>query len=118
MSLRPPPDGGPKKWRLVPCRDDSSEIRADRAAQRRFFKERAVSPLFEAPPDSLYVRRIVTSRFAESGGYRNVAWTIHPRYYPLLFKARIIVEAYPQGQDEVDDMVSRLQLGTEVIYDP
>lgn len=118
ISLRPPPGGGPKKWRSVPCRDDSSEARADRATQQRFFRERAVSPFFEAPPDSLHVRRIIASWFAETGGYRNVAWTIHPRFYPSLFKTKIIVESYPQDQDEVDEMVSRLHLGAKVIHDP
>ena len=118
ISLRMPPAGGPTRWRSVPCRAESSEVRADRAAQRRFFTERAVSPFFEAPPDSLYVRRMIKSRFAETGVYRDTAWTIHPRHYPTLFKTRIIVDAYPQSQQEVDHIVSQLHLGTKVIYDP
>lgn len=120
-SLQIPPDRGPKRLRHGPCRDDSSEIRtydADWAAQRQFFKERSVSPLFEAPPDSLYVRRIIRNRYAETGEYRDTAWTIHPRYYPTLFKTEIIYEAYPGSQEEVDSMVSELHLAFRVIYDP
>jgi hypothetical protein len=85
---------------------------------RRFFKERAVSPLFEAPPDSLYVRKIIRSQYVETDAFRDNAWTIHPRYYPTLFKTRIIHEAYPESQGEVDSMVSQLHLDIRVIYDP
>lgn len=117
-SWRRPPDGGPSKLRRAPCRTDSSEIRADWAAQRRFFKERAVSPLFEPPPDSLYVRRAIRNQYAETGAFRDTAWTIHPRYYPALFKTGIFYEAYPESQEEVDNMVSKQHLGIRVIYDP
>jgi hypothetical protein len=121
-SLQVPIDGGPKKLRRGPCQSDSPEFGAFREGGpeyvRRFFKERAVSPLFEAPPDSLYVRKIIRSQYAETGAFRDVAWTIHPRYYPTLFKTRIIHEAYPESQGEVDSMVSQLHLDIRVIYDP
>ena len=120
-SVQVPRDGGPRKLRRGPCRNDSSEKRtysAETPAQIKFFKERAVSPLFEAPPDSLYVRKIIRNRYAETGVYRDIAWTIHPRYYPTLFKTRIVHEVYPESQGEIDNMVSQLHLGIRVIYDP
>ena len=64
-SLQVPIDGGPKKLRRGPCQSDSPEFGAFREGGheyvRRFFEKRAVSPLFEAPPDSLYVRKIIRS---------------------------------------------------------
>jgi hypothetical protein len=120
--LQAPLDGGPKKLRRGPCQNDPSEFGTLRAGGpeyvRRFFKERVVSPLFEAPPDSLHVRKIVRNRYAETGVYRDTAWTIHPRYYPTLFKTKIIYEAYPGSQEEVDNMLSQLHLDIAVIYDP
>ena len=122
--LQVPPDGGPKKLRRGQCQNDPPEFGSFRAGGpeyvQRFFKERVVSPLFEAPPDSLYVRKIIRSQYAETGTFRDVAWTIHPRYYPKLFKTKIIHEAYPESQEEVDSMVSKsqLQLDIRVIYDP
>jgi len=118
VSLRTPPDRGPRKWRPAPCEDEASEDSEERDAQNRFFRERVVKPFLEAPPDSLYVRRILRSRFSELGTFDDIAWTIHPRFYPSLFKTRIIFESYPESQQEVDDMVSRLRPGIRVIYDP
>lgn len=118
-SLQVPLDGGPKKLRRGLCRNDSTEMQlpiADWPVQ--FFKERAVSPLFDGPPDSLYVRRIIRNRYLETGEYRDTYWTIHPRYYPTLFKTKIIYEAYPKSQQEVDDMVAKLRMDFSVIYDP
>jgi hypothetical protein len=83
----------------------------------RFFEERMFDP-FAVPPDSLYVRKIVASRYAERGFYSDILWTLHPRYYPQLFKAKIVDEAYPQSQEEVDEMQARLRLPVSVIYDP
>jgi RecJ-like exonuclease len=34
-----------------------------------------------------------------------------------LFKAKIVDEAYPQSQEEVDEMQARLRLPVSVIYD-
>ena len=64
------------------------------------------------------MRRIVTSLFKETGADRDIGWTIHPRYYPRLFKTKIVYEAYPESQDEVDDMLARLHENWKVICDP
>jgi hypothetical protein len=115
-------DGEPKKLLRGPCREATF---VDRAAYRthwpgaiQFYKERTVDPRFEAPPDSRYVRRIVTGLYEQTGAYHDIAWTLHPRYYPGLFKTKIFYEAYPESQDEVDDMLARLHLHLKVIYDP
>jgi len=84
----------------------------------QFFKERAVSAAFEAPPDSRYVRKIISSIYAESAVFHDVAWTTHPRFYPGLFKTEIVYEAYPESQSEVDDMLARLHWNIRIIYDP
>ena len=56
--------------------------------------------------------------YEESGVFHDIAWTINPRFYPKLFKAKIVYEAYPESQSEVDDMITRLHLNVRVIYDP
>jgi hypothetical protein len=83
-----------------------------------FFKERAINPPISFPPDTLYVRRILRNLYAETAVYRDIGWTIHPRYYPRLFKTKIFYEAYPESQEEVDAMLARLGVKWKVIYDP
>jgi len=119
-SLVMPRDGGPRKLLRGPCNafGDQVAYRGPIPGDAQFFKDRTVDAGFEAPPDSQYVRRIVSSIFAESGVYRDIAWTIHPRFYPRLFKTKIVYEAYPESQSEVDDLLARLNLDIRVIYDP
>jgi hypothetical protein len=115
-------DGGPRKLQRGPCGDGGFAAPAaysvDAAALRQFFKDRVFEPQFEAPPDSVHVRKIVSSLFAETGVYRDVGWTLHPRFYPRMLKTKIVYEAYPESQEEVDDMLARLHLNWRVIYDP
>jgi hypothetical protein len=35
-----------------------------------------------------------------------------------MFKTRVGYEAYPESQDEVDDILARLHFNWKVIYDP
>jgi hypothetical protein len=121
--LETPRDGGPQRLRRGPCNKDAAF--GDRAAysthfpaETEFYKGRVIDPLFDAPPDSRYVRRIVTGFYKERGVYRDIGWTIHPRYYPRWFKTNIFYEAYPESQEEVDGMLARLGVGWKVIYDP
>jgi hypothetical protein len=115
--LNAPADGGPKKLRRGPCEDGGDGIIADVPLFKQFFKDR-VTDAFDVPPDSLYVRKRVAGRYAESGVYRDISWTLHPRYYPALFKARITYEAYPESQDEVDKLLAYFGLDVKVIHDP
>ncbi|MGJ5102519.1 hypothetical protein ACQR2D_28970 [Bradyrhizobium sp. HKCCYLRH2057] len=120
--LEAPRDGEPKKVQRGPCRQGGEHGFTYERTFTEFFKDRAVKPPLSLPTDSLYVRRIVRNLYAESGVFRDVMWTLHPRYYPSLFKTKITYEAYPESQDEVDDMVKRLGLSAgrsvKVIYDP
>jgi hypothetical protein len=115
-----PREGGPKKVQRVPCTDISFEYltmhKAIMSAVNRFYSERTVGPLFDPPPDSLHVRRYLTSLYEQSGVDPNVAWTLNPRYHTK-FKTKIDYEGYPRSQEEVDAMAARLHLG-KVIYDP
>jgi hypothetical protein len=121
-SLVTPRDGEPKRLRRGPCEKtafvDQAATSVHWPAEIQFFKERTVDPLFDSPPDSLYVRKIVTGLYAEMGVDHDIAWTIHPRYYPQWFKTKIFYEAYPESQNEVDKMLAALGLNTKVIYDP
>lgn len=112
-----PRDGRPKKLQRGLCRTGGERGAKLWPELARFFEERATDPSFDPPPDSLYVRRIIRNYYAETGVFRDVAWTLHPRYYPRLFKTKIFYEAYPQSQEEVDGMAARLGVG-KVIYDP
>lgn len=115
--LNAPADGGAKKLRRGSCEDGSDGIMTEVPLLKQFFKDR-VTDAFDAPPDSLYVRKQVAGRYAESGVYRDIGWTLHPRYYPGLFKASITYEAYPESQDEVDKLLAYFWLDVKVIYDP
>jgi hypothetical protein len=112
-----PPDGKLKKLQRGPCGPGGEHGAGYSPDVARFFAERVVDPSFDHPPDSLYVRRTLRNLYGDTGVFRNIPWTLHPRYYPVLFKTKIQYEAYPQSQEEVDEMAARLGLG-RVIYDP
>jgi hypothetical protein len=117
-SLVVPRNGGPRKLLRGPCANGTLAENGAGSASIPFFKNRIVDQSLELPPDTLHVRRIVSGLYAETGIYRDVGWTIHPRSYPGMFKTKIVYEAYPESQDEVDDMLARLHLDWKVIYDP
>ncbi|WP_315756138.1 MULTISPECIES: hypothetical protein [unclassified Bradyrhizobium] len=109
-----------KRLRRIACPDSSSEqqqkINTAIRAERAFYAARAVKRKFEGPPDSPYTRRAVRNLYDQFGTYRKVAWTLHPKYN-VFFKTRILYEAYPVSQDEVDVLAARHRLG-KVIHDP
>jgi hypothetical protein len=120
-SLEVPKDGGPKRLEKLPCSDSPREYQRWGGEFRRmkelFFAARAVDPPLEWPPESFTIRKILKSMFEGTGTNPNVLWTWHPRYYVGLIKAKIVYEAYPESQAEVDAMASRLRL-PRVLYDP
>jgi hypothetical protein len=113
--------GGRKRLTKIVCPDAPPAFQSGykyyAELDDRFFGMRVFTQPFENPPQSLFVGRILKQRFGERGLYPpNLLWTWNPRYYARAIKARVIYEAYPQSQDEVDAMASRL--GVRVIYDP
>jgi hypothetical protein len=115
-------DGGPKRLEKSACSDTPPEYqRGYREAKERndeFYAARVVDPLFEYPPESFTIRKILRTMFEGTGTYPDVAWTWNPRNYARSLKTKITYEAYPSSQAEVDAMVSKLRLGQRVLYDP
>lgn len=101
-----------------PKPEDEAGWRRVVLAQNKFFKQRMVDPLFEAPPDNRYLRRVTNNPYSDSVAYHHIAWALHPRYFARLFKTKVAYEAYPESQADIDDMVRRLHLDMKVIYDP
>lgn len=111
-----------RKVQRGPCQVGGEDGFSNSQSIVEFFAKRAVSPPISFPPDSLYVRKVVRNLYKETGRYRDAIWTLHPRYYPRLFKTKIVYEAYPESQGEVDAIIMRLPLNmspdVRVIYDP
>lgn len=95
-----PPDGKLKKLQRGSCQPGGEHGAGYSREVARFFGDRVIDPSFSHP-----------------GVFRDILWTLHPRYYPVLFKTKILYEAYPQRQEEVDEIAARLRFG-RVIYDP
>ena len=52
------------------------------------------------------------------GTYPDHMWTWNPRYSESAIRTKIVYEAYPENQSEVDAIAARLHLRYGVIYDP
>ena len=114
-------DEGPRRLEKNACADAPADYQSmyeyAKWLDKWFYSTRAVAPPFENPPQSVIVRRILQNKFGGRGEYpSNLMWTWNPRYYASKIKTKVVYEAYPQSQDEVDALASRLQL--RVIYDP
>ncbi len=120
-SLVAPRDDGPKRLEKSPCPDAPAEIQGGDEYRRylnsKFYGERVVNPLFDDPPESVTIRNLLRGMFEGTGRYPDVAWTWNPRYYASALKTKIVYEAYPNSQAEVDAMVSKLPI-PRVLYDP
>jgi hypothetical protein len=120
-SLKFAKDDGPKRLEKAPCPDAPSDIKEGDEYRRhlnyKFYSGRAVDPLFNDPPQSFAIRRIMRGLFEETGRYPEVFWTWNPRYYSRMLKTKIVYEAYPGSQTEVDALVARFRTSS-VIYDP
>jgi hypothetical protein len=83
-----------------------------------FYRTRNLSREFFDPPESRFIRRALMNLFRSTGQYPVRQWTWNPRYYAGAIKTKIFYQHYPDSQDEVDEMVSRLGMPVRVIYDP
>lgn len=113
-------DEGPKRLQKSPCaKVPPEQQRFDRvkAAHDRFYAERTIDRRFEYPPESFFIRKILKSMFEGKGVYPDVAWMWNPRYYKNTLTTRIVYEAYPENQTEVDELVAKFHF-RRVIYDP
>jgi hypothetical protein len=114
-------EGDPKRLENRPCPDAPPEIQRSQEYGRylnfKFYADRVIDPQFENPPESFTIRKILRGMFEGTGRYPGVLWTWNPRYHASALKAKIIYEAYPQSQDEVDALMARFG-GIRVIYDP
>jgi hypothetical protein len=110
---------GPQRLDIGPCdfpfHDDSRNGNLEQI-KRKFYEGRTLSS--EQPPESSAIRRALKSRIDSIGGVPQVYWTWNPRFHAGVIKTKIIYEAYPQSQDEVDAIAARIRLGERVIYDP
>jgi hypothetical protein len=116
--LKTPRGDGPRMLRRGPCQEGRDTVEYTSPHMIRFLRERAIDPSSVMPPDSIYVRKRMTSLYQQTGVDRDILWTLNPRYYPRLFKASIVFEDYPQSQEEVDATAARLGIKAKIIYDP
>jgi hypothetical protein len=72
---------------------------------------------FAYSPQSSHTRKMVWIKYDLSASYRDVFWMWNPRHHVNYFKTRITYEAYPESQDEVDEITRRFRL-PDIIYDP
>jgi hypothetical protein len=120
-SLEVPKDGGPLRLEKLACPDSSASeqdaLEWALGLEKAFYATRVVDPLFEEPPESFTMRKILRAMFERTGTYPDVSWTWNPRYYASALKTKITYEAYPNSQEEVDALASKLGVN-RIIYDP
>jgi hypothetical protein len=108
-------------WFVNECTSGSGQLARDplSARKKRFYARRTFDNLFEEPPQSVAVRRILKRKFDQTGVYpREFFWTWNPRNYASVYKTKMDYEAYPKSQDELNALLEKLQISYPVIYDP
>ena len=114
-------DGGPKSLEKWPCPDVPLEQQAGyqqvRALHEKFYTERTVDRKFKFPPQSFHVRKVLKNMLDGTGTYPDVAWMWNPRFYKNVLKTKVSYEAYPESQDEVDEIAARFHF-RRMIFDP
>jgi hypothetical protein len=83
-----------------------------------FFKQRGIDDRHIYRPQTAYTQKMFDMAVSEALNKRRIFWMWHPQNYGDHFRSTITFESYPASQDEVDDLVTRLQLGIRVFYDP
>jgi hypothetical protein len=114
-------DGCPKRLEIAPCSGAPPEYQDGynrfRDISREFYEARGADPLVEWPPQSAFVRKILRGRFEGTGTVPNSYWTWNPKHSAGA-KTKIVYEAYPQTQSEVDAIAAQIPLYYPVVYDP
>jgi len=85
---------------------------------KTFFKERKQDTGHIHEPQTHHTQKMVRFALKEEIDKRRVYWMWNPKNYGDHFKSRVIFDSYPQSQDEVDSIASRLQLGIRIVFDP
>lgn len=120
-SLVWPRDEGPKRVVKSPCRKAQSDEDDPALSRRRlyykFYKGRAIDRLFDDLPESFTIRRKLQHLLEDAEQYPDVMWTWNPRHYADALIVKVVYEAYPKRQAEVDAMAARFRVGP-VLYDP
>ncbi len=121
-SLRTAKDEGPKRLEIAPCSGAppgyQDGYKRFQDISRDFYAVRGADPLAEWPPQSIFVRKILRRKFEETGTVPNYYWTWNPRHVAGAIKTKIVYEAYPQTQQEMDAIAAQISLHSPVIYDP
>jgi hypothetical protein len=83
-----------------------------------FFKQRGIDDRHIYEPQTAYTKKMFDMAVAEALNKRRIFWMWHPQNYGDYFKSTVTYESYPSSQDDVDDIINRLQLGVRIFYDP
>ena len=112
-------DPGAPHFGSGPCASEFRDGRRNEDAEQvkyKFYELRVRK--FQQPPESIAVRGILKRKFEETGKYpEDVFWTLNPRFYSK-YRTKVVFEAYPQSQDEVDAIAARVGPHESIIYDP
>lgn len=114
-------DGGPQRFKKLPCPGASDEFWRSQTqieeAAGQFHGRRILDPGLEMPPQSIAVRKRLRSLAAARTCPIDLLWTWHPRHYANAIKTRILYEKFPENQDALDRIASKLPF-LHVFYDP
>jgi hypothetical protein len=120
-SLAMAKDGGPKRLQIAPCSSAAADYQDGYKRfldiSRDFYAARGADPLVEWPPQSVFVRKTLGRKFEGTGRVPDFYWTWNPRHIASAIKTKIVYEAYPQTQDELDAIAARISFYHPVIYD-
>jgi len=115
-------DGGPKRLEIAPCSSATpgyqDGYKRFQDINRDFYAARGADPLVEWPPQSVFIRKTLGRKFEGTGTVPDFYWTWNPRHTASAIKTKIVYEAYPQTQDEVDAIAARISFYHPVIHDP
>lgn len=83
-----------------------------------FFQQRSVSDTHFYEPQPLDIRKRFYLSIGQGAQGKSIFWMWHPSNYRDYFKIPITYEAYPNSQEEVDQILVETGLRGQVFYDP